>query len=237
MIRFSPANIKLRKLEKKTKKKVYSFDILSGVSCPFAKECHAWVIKRNGTRKVKDGPHCRYRCYSASQEALYPKTYDFRKENSKILKLSFSEMVRTLSENIPEDAKIIRIHTSGDFNSQRYFDAWLKVARLHPHLRFYGYTKALPYWIKRKNNLPKNLKLTASRGGTHDHLIAKHRLRNVTVVLWRGQRDSVSHRILPIDKNDYMAYTGGKNFSLLIHGTQPEGSIEGKAVYKLRYNK
>lgn len=237
MIKFSHANVKLRKLEKKTKKKVYSFDILSGKSCPFAKECHSWVKIVKGKRKIQDGKFCRYRCYSASQEVLFPKTYDYRKENSKILKMSFSEMVRVLSENLPEDADIIRIHSAGGFNSQRYFDAWLEIARTNPKIVFYGYIKALPYWIKRKKFIPKNLNLTASYGGTHDHLIAKHHLKSVRVVLFKGERDPVSHRVLPIDKNDYMAYNGSRNFSLLIHGVQPEGSIEAKVSYKLRMKK
>ena len=237
MIKFSPANTKLRKLEKKTNKKVYSFDILSGVSCPFAKKCHAWVKIVKGNRRIQDGPHCTFRCYSASQEVLLTQVYNYRKENSKILTLSFSEMVRTLSENLPKDAEIIRIHSSGGFNSQRYFDAWLEIAKRNPKIVFYAYIKALPYWIKRRKTIPKNLNLTASYGGTHDKLIAKHRLKSVRVVLWHGQRDSISHRVLPIDTNDYMAYTGNRNFSLLIHGVQPVGSIEGKMSHKLKYNK
>jgi len=243
-VKFSPANTKLRKLEKKTGKKVYSFDILSGVSCPFARECHSWVKVNRKTKRrtIKDGKHCKFRCYSASQEVLLTNVYDFRKQNSKILKESFSEIVRQLSESLPDDAKIVRIHSSGDFNSQRYFDAWLEIAKRNPDKIFYAYTKALPFWIRRLEKIKKikNFILTASYGGTHDNLIASHRLRSVRVVLWRGQRDSISHRVLPIDTNDYMAYNPSsrrKSFSLLIHGTQPKGSLEAKAMYKLRYNK
>ena len=81
MIRFSPANVKLRKLEKITGKKVYSFDLLSGINCPFAKECHSWVKIVKGKRRIQDGPHCRIRCYGASQEALLTHVYEYRKEN------------------------------------------------------------------------------------------------------------------------------------------------------------
>ena len=246
MIKFSKANTKLKKLQKKTKKKVYSFDILSGVSCPFAKECHSWakeVIKKGKkTRTIVDGPHCKYRCYSASQETIFPKTYNYRKENSKILTMSFSEMVRTLTESLPQDAQIVRIHSSGDFNSQRYFDAWLYIAEQNPQIDFYTYTKALPYWIKRKEKIKKikNFVLTASYGGTHDYLIVKHRLRSVRVVLQKNMRDSVSHRVLPLDTTDYIAYNPNSrktNFSLLIHGIQPAGSLEGQMSYKNRKRK
>lgn len=235
MIKFSPANSKLQKLEKKTNKTVYSFDLLSGVNCKFAKLCHAWVKIVKGKRKVIDGPHCKFRCYSASSEVLYPATYDYRKENDKILKKSFSEVVRTLSEALPEDADIVRVHSSGDFKSQLYFDAWLEIARRHPKKVFYAYTKALPYWIKRKKTIPSNFVLTASYGGTHDYMIKRHKLRYVKVVLSKLEAGR-----LPIDSDDSIAYNPGskrRNFTVLIHGVQPAGSKEAKAMYKLRYNK
>ena len=237
--KFSPANRKLRKLEEKTNKKVYSFDLLSGVSCPFASACHSWakVVTVNGkkTRRIVDGPHCKFRCYSASEEVTFPFVYLYRKNNSKILKLSFKGMVKTLSEALPKNAEIVRIHASGDFASQCYFDAWVTIARRNPDKVFYTYTKALPYWIKRKGDLPRNLVLTASYGGTHDHLIRIHRLRSVRVVLQEGVRDSIAHRRLPVDKTDFIAYNPSsrkRNFSLLIHGVQPKGSVEAKFAYK-----
>ena len=57
------------------------------------------------------------------------------------------------------------------------------VAQQHPELIFYGYTKALPFWAKRLHAVPANMKLVASRGGTHDHFIDMFGLRSARVVL------------------------------------------------------
>ena len=46
-------------------------------------------------------------------------------------------------------AGVVRVHDSGDFFSQEYFDAWLEVARGRPRTRFYAYTKSLPFWVAR----------------------------------------------------------------------------------------
>ena len=52
-------------------RKIYSLDLLSGHSCPFANEClsKAVTVDYSGKRKVVDGPNTKFRCFSASQEA------------------------------------------------------------------------------------------------------------------------------------------------------------------------
>ena len=53
----------------KDKRKVYSLDLLSGYSCPFAEKCLSKaVVQDNGKRKIKDGLKTEFRCFSASQE-------------------------------------------------------------------------------------------------------------------------------------------------------------------------
>ena len=44
MIMFTKKNAKLDKLAALTGKKVFAFSLLSGHTCPFAKECHSKVI-------------------------------------------------------------------------------------------------------------------------------------------------------------------------------------------------
>ena len=61
-------------------RKVYSLDLLSGYSCPFAKACLSKaVVGDDGKRRIKDGPHNEFRCFSASQEAQYTGVYNLRK--------------------------------------------------------------------------------------------------------------------------------------------------------------
>ena len=120
---------------------------------------------------------------------------------------------------------------AGDFFNQTYFDAWMEIARKNPTRRFYGYTKALPLWVKHLDSIPKNFKLTASYGGTHDHLIGKHNLKFAKVVKSIEEAKILG---LPIDHDDSLAYGSNKSFALLLHGQQPAGSIWAKAWSNLK---
>ncbi len=240
MLRFSPANTKLQKLQKKIGKKVFSLDLLSGHSCPFAKDCLAKAIELpNGKRKVVDGPHTLFRCYSASQEARLRGVYNLRKKNSDALlaiKNSSFSMAVAIRQAIPEKAEVIRIHSSGDFFSQKHFDAWMNVAFHNPNLIFYAYTKSLRFWINRLSVLPKNMVITASYGGIDDHLIKEYKLRASHVVFSEDQAKKMG---LAIDRDDSLAYNKeySKDFCLLLHGSQPAGSVAAKAWHKLRIKK
>jgi hypothetical protein len=65
------------------------------------------------------------------------------------------------------DAKLIRVHDSGDFFSQGYLNAWYRIARASGRsVRFYAYTKSLHLDIYR--NKPENFSVIQSFGGLHD---------------------------------------------------------------------
>lgn len=59
----------------------------------------------------------------------------------------------------------VRIHDSGDFYSQEYFNKWCIIARALPHLTFYAYTKSLHLDL---TGAPENFKVTQSLGGKYD---------------------------------------------------------------------
>ena len=237
---FSEANAKIRALQTvpslqpylEKKRKVYSFDLLSGWSCPAANDCLAKVILTNGKRSVQDGDENKYRCFSASQEAQYTSTYMMRKRNFDTLRqLSSSEMIDTIGAALPPNAGIIRAHVAGDFFNPAYFDAWCQLARLHPDRLIYAYTKSLPYWIAKRSQLPENLILTASYGGRHDSLIRSARLRSVRVVFTPSQAGR-----LEIDHDDSHAADPTRrrqSFALLLHGVQPKGTQAAAAVKAL----
>ncbi len=219
------------------KRKVFSLDLLSGYSCPFADKCLSKVYIINGRRRLKDGLNTEFRCFSASQEVLFPNTYNARKHNLDLLrKLGKSPhlMSQEILSVLPKNAGIIRIHVAGDFFNENYFKAWIITARLKPEVLFYAYTKSLKYWIKNMEHVPPNLILTASYGGRDDHLIEEHNLRYVKVV---NSVYAARKLKLPIDKSDECAVNPkkrNKNFALLIHGPQQAGSDAGKAVRKLK---
>ena len=96
MVKFSDANAKLKalydvaELERwlQDRRKVYSFDLISGWSCPQAKDClsKVHVINTDGKKKLIDGKDCKFRCFSASQEATFPNVYKKRKHNFRQIK-------------------------------------------------------------------------------------------------------------------------------------------------------
>jgi hypothetical protein len=222
--------LKFNKGNAKLGKHIYTFSLPAGHSCPFARECLS-KAGRNG-EGIQDGKHTRFRCFAASSEAQYEVVRDQRWENFELLKgSSIDAMASFIELSLPQKAKIIRIHVSGDFFSQDYFDAWLKVCGNNPDETFYAYTKSLRFWVKRLGNIPQNLKLNASRGGMNDSLIDDHGLKSALVVF---SYDEAKEKGLKIDHDDSHAYKTDDSFALLIHGTQPAGSEASKALSALK---
>lgn len=221
-LQFAKANRKLVSLEKLTGKKLYSFSLLSGHNCPFAQNCQSFAVETPAGIRIKDGKKTKFRCFSASNEVLFSAVYQARKENGEILKIaakSIDDAANLILSQLPAKAEIVRIHIGGDFKTQAYFDAWVKVAQSKPKVLFYAYTKSIPFWVKRLNVIPKNLILTASMGGKADALALANKLRTATVYV-----DS-NHvpKGLPIDHDDSHAALPKfrkKNFALLEHGPQ-----------------
>ncbi len=250
-IKFSKANSKLVKLYKvqelqkwlEGKRKVYSLDLLSGHNCPFANECLSKAVERDdGSRHIQDGPNTEFRCFSASQEAQYPNVYAPRKENSDTLRnlchlYDDYTVAQHINDAMPKDLGICRIHVAGDFFRQKYFNAWVIVAKANPDKLFYAYTKSLAYWLRMRNEIPSNLVLTASRGGKHDDFIIPHRLREAVVVFSERQADD---KFLVIDEDDSHAAVPEwreDSFALLIHGTQPKGTEAAEALKVIKAEK
>lgn len=223
-LRFGRGNAKLDSA-------IFTFSLPAGHSCPFADACKSKANRQTG--RITDGPNTEFRCYAASMEARHSSVRNSRWRNFEALRAcrSKEEMVQLILDSLTPYAGYVRIHDSGDFFSLDYFDAWVEVARSRPHTVFYAYTKALPYWVKRMEKIPENLVLTASYGGTHDALIEEHGLRFAKVVYSQDQAAALG---LEIDYDDSHAMRPGPSFALLIHGTQPAGTVAGKAVAALR---
>lgn len=66
--------------------------------------------------------------------------------------------------------KWVRIHDSGDFFSVPYFEAWARIAKSAPDVRFYAYTKEVAM-VKNHGALPENFIIIFSMGGKQDQLI------------------------------------------------------------------
>ena len=63
------------------------FSVSAGLTCPGALDCHTWVKEIEGNkRQLVQGNQCKFRCFAASQEAVYTNTYLARKYNYEALK-------------------------------------------------------------------------------------------------------------------------------------------------------
>jgi hypothetical protein len=105
------------------------------------------------------------------------------------------------------------------------------VARQHPEIKFYAYTKQLSYWLNAKDDIPSNLFLTASVGGNLDPLLSKYRhvFKRIAHVVYTEQE--ASDLGLEIDHDDTHCF-GDKPFALLVHGVQRKGSLASEAISK-----
>ncbi len=246
MLKFSKANAKTQALANDAElaeylqgnRKIYSLDLLSGWSCPHAKDCLSKaVVQDNGKRKIKDGKDTQFRCFSASQEVQYTNVYNSRKHNFDLLRnLHFEDMVELINGSLPKNTGIVRIHVAGDFFSADYMFSWLTMAMMHPTRLFYAYTKSLKYWLKHMeviDQLP-NFVLTASYGGRDDELIDQHGLRSAKVVFSEAEAEELGLEIDHDDSHAARPSMRDQDFALLIHGTQPAGSEASTALKKLK---
>ena len=245
MLKFSNANAKTEALKNDSelaeyltdKRKIYSLDLLSGYSCPYADECLSKaVVQEDGKRKIKDGKNTKFRCFSASQEVQYTNVYNLRKHNFDMLrKLSCGEMVDMIDKSLPKNAGIVRIHVAGDFFSQQYMDAWYSVAVANPDILFYAYTKSTRFWVL-QNEFPilHNFVLTASMGGRLDYVTENYGLRKAVVVFSEAEAAELGLEIDHDDTHAAKPSLRNQDFALLIHGTQPAGSEAAQALKELK---
>ena len=228
---FGDANTKLRKLEIALQAKVITFSLPSGFACPGAMDCLSKANRQTG--KIQDGENTLFRCFQASAEALYPSLREMVWRNFEALrefKNDYSAMADLICASLPEYFNVCRVHIGGDYYCQAYFDAWIEVAKRNPHRKFYSYTKSINFWIKRLNEIPANMFLTASRGGRFDNLIAEYNLKCAEVVF---SEQAAKDKNLEIDHDDTHAL-GNQSFALLLHGTQPKGTKAGEALKAIK---
>lgn len=207
---------------------IYTFSLPAGYTCPAAKLCQSFANRQSG--RITDGKDMTFRCFAASQESTYPSVRAARWHNFDLLKgLSMSDMFKLINRCLPMDAEIVRVHVSGDYFSADYLNAWLFVARMHPDVLFYSYTKSVHFIPA---NIPENFRITCSEGGKYDSLIGDR--KRAKVILDPLEADILG---IDIDHDDSHAYNGDSTFALLIHGVQPKGTKASEAIRTLKANK
>jgi len=216
----------------KLSKDTLIFNLPAGKTCPGAMFCKSFaVVDDNGKRSIVDGKYTEFRCFAASSEVQYDAVFNNRAENLQLIvdtlqnETAADLIHNSIQESRTKRTKLVRIHESGDFFSGAYLDAWIEVAHRNPDLKFYCYSKSLQLFLH--FNLPANFYLTASYGGKFDYLIDEGYFPRYSKVCLNDE-DAASLG-LEVDHDDSHCF-GDKPFALLVHGTQPKGSIWGAAI-------
>jgi len=225
LLKFGEPNAKLKALAKKLGKKLKTFSLPSGWTCPGAKDCLSRANKATG--QIEDGKDTEFRCFQASAEAVYPSLRAMVWHNFDLIRAT-KDVADLICKSLPDKFDILRVHVGGDYFSKKYLEAWIEVAKRNPDKIFYSYSKSLHFF--KQYALPENLILTASRGGKFDNLIEEHAFKEAVVVF---SEQEAKDKGLEIDHDDSHAL-GAESFALLLHGTQPKGSIASKALSALR---
>ena len=130
-------NSKLKRTSKELGLRVFNFGIpayksASGkLTCPMAKECIKFCYAKKGAY-----------IWSNVQPA-FEKRYQLSKTD---------EFIQAMTDEIiKKKPDYIRVHDSGDYYSKAYLAKWLKIAAIHPDIKFYSYTNCVDcLWIRRR---------------------------------------------------------------------------------------
>lgn len=151
-----PANIGLSDGNSKLKKSgIVSFNLIPIVHCPLAGACKAFCYATVGQQAFASGVKRRAAAFKAT------------------LSPTFVQDMHAEIARWKKKIRAVRVHDSGDFYSMDYLKSWLEIARLNPDVRFYAYTKSLPFVHKayELGLVPPNFRLIQSVGGLADSRI------------------------------------------------------------------
>ena len=232
--------LKFSKGNKKLSKDTLIISLPSGITCPGANSCKAFVTLKNDKRILNRGNQSLFTCFAASEELRYPNVFKSRKYNfdlinSYVIKKDLNGLTDLINKSIQSNRKNItkvRIHESGDFFNIIYLKAWLNVAKLNKDLKFYCYSKSLNFFLEVL--LPNNFYMVASYGSKFDYLIDQGYFPKYSKVVF--SEDEAIRLGLKIDKDDSLCF-GNKPFALLLHGMQEKNTASAEALKLIKRNK
>ena len=148
--------------------------------CPNAGACAQLCYARSGTynfsnvkaahrrnlERVLNDPNWEDSMIEELQKKRYRPTGSPARYFSLLNLESFSDWLKNWATS---GGKAVRVHDSGDFFSEKYFDSWLTIAANTPDVLFYAYTKEV--LMTKKHVLPQNFILIYSLGGKQDQFV------------------------------------------------------------------
>lgn len=156
---------------------------------------------------------CRGVCYAKQGRYGMQNVKDARKHNLDMsLRSDFVDMVIADLSRMRK-VNTVRIHDSGDFYNQEYFNKWNLIAKALPLITFYAYTKTLDMTIW--EGKADNLKITQSLGGKHDNLV---NLAMPHSRIFADDEARINAGYVDGNVNDVPAIEGIVNIGLVYHG-------------------
>ncbi|WP_100112542.1 GP88 family protein [Streptomyces alboflavus] len=119
---------------------------------------------------------CAKLCYARVGTYRWPVVLAAHERNLWMTKYALADWEAQMAEEIRHKrylGKWIRLHDSGDFHSDAYLAAWLRIMRNAPEgIWFYCYTKSVSRFRRMvEPNPPENFLWCYSLGGIEDHLL------------------------------------------------------------------
>jgi len=85
---------------------------------------------------------CKSTCYALQAQMQYPDTRVFRLTNFHLATFNLNKLQTLIEAQLSGTSiKVVRLHSSGDFFSQKYIDMWANIISKFPKKRFYTYSK------------------------------------------------------------------------------------------------
>ena len=214
-LKFSTRNKKLMELASHSGKRVVAFNLPAGHTCPAASLCLAKADRITG--KLSYGKDCKFTCYAALTECVFPNTRKAVWYNYDLLSgKSADSMAELIIKSMPNKTDIVRIHSDGDFFSRKYFKAWQIVTAELSNIIFFGYTKVLPYVIADKSH---NFYLQYSWGGLFDE--ESIALKVPTAYVRTNPTEYVGIQTVcashSMGHEDYYKILAGESFAINVH--------------------
>lgn len=222
-------NSKIKKSSKDSPYHIFNFGITAVKACPFAGSC-------------KKGCYATMGAYAfGNVKSAFDKRFDITKTPEFVSLMSAEIETKLKTATKRGKTLLIRIHDSGDFYSRAYVSKWYDIMRAYPQVKFYAYTKSLPYFniiattaagtdvtmIDPKK--PSNFVLIFSQGGKLDHLINIYFHRHARV--FETLKDLESAGYADASNNDLVAIGNNPKIGLVYHGNKSYKNTEWNEVY------
>lgn len=181
---------------------------------------------QNGTLTCPNASKCIIGCYAKSGAYVWStvaQAYENRLSLSRTK--GFEHVIVSQIDKLMSKHKtgtiMLRIHDSGDFYSQSYFDTWLKIAQVYlnePRVQFYAYTKMVQMGKASQDWTPKNFTLIYSFGGREDsHIDTEHDRHSF---VFQNETECAAMGYSDASHDDMVALGPNNKIGLVYHGTK-----------------